>query len=226
MKNTNILIIGIVVLGLVSYFIIQKNMIGEIINDGTEKSDKFSFFITSKNPGAGGDFGGLSGADAYCQQLGSSVGGDKKTWSAYLSTGGESVVNAKDRIGTGPWYNIKGELIANNLIELHGQNNLNKDTALNELGQKVFGRGDTPNEHDILTGSDNMGNFYATSTDSTCNNWTSSTTGSAVVGHHDRIGINDSAPMKSWVNSHLTRGCSVENFKTTGGAGLIYCFAK
>lgn len=189
-------------------------------------SDKMSFFITSVNPGQGGNLGGLAGADAYCAQLAESVGVRGRTWRAYLSTQGDDAVNAKDRIGNGPWHNAKGELIANNLDELHGANFLNKQTALNEKGQIVLGRGDTPNEHDILTGSTNMGLAIATSTDTTCNNWTSSDAGSAYVGHHDRIGINDSAPMKSWNSSHLTRGCSVEAFKTTGGAGLYYCFAK
>lgn len=189
-------------------------------------SDKMSFFITSINPGSGGNLGGLAGADAYCAQLAESVGVRGRTWRAYLSTQGDAAVNAKDRIGNGPWHNAKGELIANNLDELHGANFLNKQTALNEKGQIVLGRGDTPNEHDILTGSTNMGLAIATSTDTTCNNWTSSDAGSAYVGHHDRIGINDSAPMKSWNSSHLTRGCSVEAFKTTGGAGLYYCFAK
>lgn len=189
-------------------------------------SDKMSFFITSVNPGTGGNLGGLAGADKYCATLAESVGIRGKTWRAYLSTQGENAINAKDRIGDGPWHNAKGELIANSLEELHGTNFLNKQTALNEKGEIVRGRGDTPNEHDILTGSTNTGLAVATTTDTTCGNWTSSDVGSAYVGHHDRIGINDSAPMKSWNSSHPTRGCSVEAFKTTGGAGLYYCFAK
>ncbi|MDQ5962618.1 MAG: hypothetical protein QG653_425 [Patescibacteria group bacterium] len=186
-------------------------------------SEKMSFFITSINPGNGGNLGGLEGADAYCKQLAESVGVPGKTWRAYLST---KTSNAKDRIGNGPWYNAKGELIAKDLEELHGTNFLNKQTALNEKGKSVSGRGDTPNEHDILTGSTYEGLAVATSTDTTCSDWTSGTQGSATVGHHDRIGINESAPMKSWNSSHLTRGCSVEAFRTTGGAGLYYCFAK
>lgn len=188
---------------------------------------EMSFFITSQNPGKGGDLGGLAGADAYCQTLAESVGVKDKTWGAYLSANIDGTVkHAKDRIGLGPWYNAKGEIIAENLTQLHGENNLNKNTALTEKGEVVSGRGDEVNLHDIMTGSDMMGNFFATSTDSTCNNWTSSATGSAMVGHHDRVGINDTAPMKSWISSHLSRGCSLENLKTTGGGGLFYCFAK
>ncbi len=188
-------------------------------------SPNMSFFVTSANPGKGADLGGLAGADAYCAKLAENVGVQGKTWRAYLSTSGASSVNAKDRIGNGPWYNAKGELIASNLEQLHGENALTKQTALTELGTIVSGRGDEVNMHDILTGSDMKGMLVATTTDTTCSNWTSSATGSAYVGHHDRIGINDSAPMKSWNSSHLTRGCSMDNLKSTGGAGLFYCFA-
>lgn len=219
-----ILIISVIVLVAIGFYFYEKN---EWTNKTANKN--MSFFLTSVNPGRGGDLGGLAGADNYCKDLAKKAGVGDKNWVAYLSTGGADIVNAKDRIGTGPWYNFKGELIANNVSDLHSsstQNNLNKSTALNELGQVVNGRGDTPNEHDILTGSDDFGNYFATTTDSTCNNWTSGEQGSAMVGHHDRIGRDDSAPMKSWVASHLTRGCSLENFKTTGGNGLFYCFAK
>ncbi len=148
---------------------------------------------------------------------------------AYLSsTAGNNspVINARERIGNGLWYNYNGELIANTIEELHTNNFLSKTTAITENGVIVNGRGDSPNEHDILTWSDSDGNLVATTTDTTCSNWTSSNVGAAYVGHHDRIGTNDSAPMKSWNSSHLTRGCSLEALKATGGAGLYYCFAK
>jgi hypothetical protein len=196
----------------------------------TSKSSKeMSFFITSKNKGAGGNLGGLVGADAYCTALAEASGVYGKTWVAYLSsTAGNNspAINARERIGDGPWYNYNGELIANTIEELHTNNFLSKTTAITENGVIVNGRGDTPNEHDILTGSDSDGNLVATTTDTTCSNWTSSNAGAAYVGHHDRIGTNDSAPMKSWNSSHLTRGCSLEALKATGGAGLYYCFAK
>ncbi len=191
-------------------------------------SPKMSFFITSVNPGRGGDLGGLAGADSYCTSLAKEVGITGKTWKAYLSTvdkNGTPGVNAKDRIGNGPWYNARGELVARNLEELHGVNALSKITALNEKGEIISGRGDTVNMHDILTGSTMYGTAVATSTDTTCNNWTSSDAGSAYVGHHDRIGINESAPMKSWNSSHMSRGCSLPALRSTGGAGLFYCFA-
>ncbi|MBY0539153.1 hypothetical protein K2P56_01795 [Patescibacteria group bacterium] len=191
-----------------------------------------SFFITSANPGKGGDLGGIKGADAYCAQLAEAVGVTGKTWRAYLSsyfTDENPAVNAKDRIGNGPWYNAKGKLIAENVFRLHSdQNNLNKNTALTEKGEVVSGRGDEVNVHDILTGSTMEGMLAVDSSgkDTTCDNWTSSTDGSAVVGHHDRVGIDDSAPMKSWNASHASRGCSLENLKSTGGGGLFYCFAQ
>jgi hypothetical protein len=196
----------------------------------TKKPDpRMSFFITSSNPGQGGNLGGLIGADAYCQKLADQAKNPKREWSAYLSTsknGPVSEVNAKDRIGSGPWYNYNGDLIANNVEELHLFSMINKSTALTETGEFVSGRGDEVNTHDILTGSNMEGMSVATSTDTTCSSWTSSASGSAYVGHHDRIGINESAPMKSWNSSHLTKGCSQEAFKSTGGSGLFYCFAK
>lgn len=191
-----------------------------------------SFFITSANPGKGGDLGGIKGADAYCAQLAESVGVTGKVWRAYLSSGFTDetpLVNARDRIGNGPWYNAKGVLIAENIFRLHSdENNLNKNTALTEKGEVVSGRGDEVNVHDILTGStaDGMLAIDSAGKDTTCNNWSSSTDGSAIVGHHDRIGIDDSAPMKSWNASHGSRGCSMENLKSTGGGGLFYCFAE
>jgi hypothetical protein len=210
------------------YALNEKNTQEE--NKPAETGKKsMSFFITSSNPGKGGNLGGLAGADAYCASLAEASGTRGRVWGAYLSStevGATAGVNARDRIGSGPWYNAKGELIAMNLTQLHSNNMLDKQTALTEKGEIVLGRGDKPNEHDILTGSDSMGMLVATSTDTTCANWTSSDAGSAYVGHHDRIGINDSAPMKSWNSSHLTRGCSLSALSSTGGSGRFYCFAK
>ncbi len=192
-------------------------------------SQDMSFFITSSNPGRGGDLGGLVGADAYCTQLAESAGVSGKTWRAYLSatTASSSIkINARDRIGKGPWYNFKGDLIAVDVTALHGVNGINKETALTEKGNIVSGRGDAVNIHDMLTGSDAMGMASSTKNgDTTCGNWTLSASSSAIVGHHDRVGRDESEPMKSWVSSHATQGCSLEQLKTTGGAGLFYCFA-
>jgi hypothetical protein len=182
-----------------------------------------TFFITSAGTGDGANLGGLEGADAHCQKLAEAAGSTGKTWVAYLSAD-EGPVNAKDRIGTGPWQNFKGDVIATDVANLHSDsNNLNKQTGLTETGQMVKGRGDQPNEHDILTGSNADGTLAA---GQTCGDWTSNGEGSAIVGHFDRVGIDDSAPMKSWVSSHPSRGCSQENLVGTGGAGLLYCFAK
>lgn len=180
-----------------------------------------SFFVTSQNPGNGGDFGGLAGADAHCSALADAAGVGAKTWRAYLSSSSE---NARDRIGTGPWVNAKGEVIADSVDGLHGDNNLTKETALNELGEVVNGRGDSPNRHDILTGSNPDGTLAE---GMTCEDWTSSAEDAAgMVGHHDRMGLDDSAPAKSWNSSHSSRGgCGIEALRGTGGDGLIYCFA-
>ncbi|MDM0076813.1 hypothetical protein QTH90_20560 [Variovorax sp. J2P1-59] len=190
---------------------------------------KTSFFVTSANPGKGADFGGLAGADRYCQSLAASVGAGGRTWRAYLSTnaaGGSPATNARDRIGTGPWYNVKGQLIAANVDELHGTNKLTKQTALTEKGDIVSGRGDPVNQHDILTGSTSDGRASADAKDTTCGNWTKSGDGSAIVGHHDRTGLDESAPAKSWNSSHATQGCSLDALKKTGGGGLLFCFAQ
>jgi hypothetical protein len=192
-----------------------------------------SFFITSSGPGNGGDLGGLEGADRRCQQLAQAVGAGNKTWHAYLSTqaaGGAQAVNARDRIGRGPWQNTKGETIAQNVDDLHSPNNkINKQTALDEKGQMVNGRGDTPNRHDILTGSQPDGRAFAAGEDRTCGNWTKSGQGAAMVGHHDRMGLNEEPPAKSWNSSHPSRGpgggCSQADLRSTGGDGLFYCFA-
>ncbi len=189
---------------------------------------QMSFFITSKNPGRGGDLGGLTGADNYCQSMGASAGAGNKNWRAYLSTQANSnspAVNARDRIGTGPWQNAKGVVIASSLEELHNGNNLTKQTALDEKGAEVNGRGNTPNWHDIMTGSGPDGRTIATSTDMTCDNWTEDRRGGAMVGHHDRQGTSDTAPARSWNSSHRSRGCSLEELASTGSGGLIYCFA-
>ena len=185
-----------------------------------------SFFVTSANPGRGADFGGLAGADAHCQALASSAGYGGRTWRAYLSTTGAGAVNARDRIGSGPWYNVKGIQIAASVDELHATNQLAKETALSERGATVMGRGDAVNLHDVLTGSTPEGRATAGGTaDTTCGNWTKSGEGSAIVGHHDRQGLRDDAPSRSWNSSHGTRGCGMDALKSTGGGGLLYCFA-
>ncbi len=188
-----------------------------------------SFFVTSAGAGKGADLGGLAGADRHCQQLASSAGAGAKTWHAYLSTQGAGAVNARDRIGKGPWVNAKGVTIAKDVAELHGNNNLTKQTALTEKGDVNNGRGDTPNKHDILTGSQADGTAFPDSQDRTCKNWTSSTQGAAMVGHADRTGLTEDPPQKSWNSSHPSRGseggCSQADLVSTGGAGLLYCFA-
>jgi hypothetical protein len=189
-----------------------------------------SFFITSVGSGKGADLGGLEGADRHCQDLAAAAGAGTRTWRAYLSTqvaDGQQSVNARDRIGAGPWLNSKGAQIAANLDELHGENKLTKETALNEKGETVNGRGDTPNRHDILTGTQPDGTAFSGNEDKTCGNWTKSgADGAAIVGHHDRMGLNDTAAAKSWNSSHSTRGgCSQQALQGTGGDGLFYCFA-
>ena len=187
-----------------------------------------SFFVTSAGPGKGAGLGGLAGADQLCQQLATAVGAGNRTWRAYLSaqaSGGSPAVNARDRIGSGPWQNAKGAVVAASVEELHGTNNLTKQTALTEKGEVVNGRGDTPNRHDILTGSTPEGRAPAGDQDMTCGNWTKSAEGAAIVGHHDRIGLRDDAASKSWNSSHPSRGCSQDALRGTGGDGLLYCFA-
>lgn len=191
-----------------------------------QESSAMSFFVTSAGPGNGADLGGLDGADAHCGSLAEAAGVTGRTWRAYLSTGGDGAVNARDRIGDGPWVNAKGAEIAASVDELHSDNNkIGKDTALDEKGQMVKGRGDQPNMHDMLTGSQADGTAFAGSEDMTCGNWTSSGEGAAMTGHHDRIGLRDDAAARSWNTSHPSRGCSQESLAGTGGAGLFYCFA-
>jgi hypothetical protein len=191
-----------------------------------------TFFITSAGLGNGADLGGLEGADRHCQSLAQAAGAGDRTWRAYLSTqavGDAQAVNARDRIGRGPWQNTKGVVIATDVDELHGNNHLTKQTALTEKGEMVNGRGDTPNRHDILTGSTPDGRAFPPGEDRTCSNWTKSTQGTAMVGHHDRMGLNEEPPAKSWNSSHPSRGpdggCSQADLRSTGGDGLFYCFA-
>jgi hypothetical protein len=192
-----------------------------------------SFFLTSAGPGKGADLGGIDGADRHCQSLAQAAGAGAKTWHAYLSTqaaDGKPAVNAKDRIGKGPWQNVKGVVIAKDVADLHSAgNNLTKQTALSEKGDVINGRGDTPNRHDVLTGSQPDGTAFAPESDRTCKNWTSSTQGTAMVGHFDRQGLRDDDASKSWNSSHPSRGpdggCSQADLKSTGGDGLLYCFA-
>ncbi len=190
---------------------------------GASSDNPMGFFVTSTNMGKGADLGGLEGADKHCQALAASVGAGG-TWRAYLSTSGANAVNARDRIGNGPWVNANGLTIANNNEELHGSNRLAKVTALTEKGEEVKGRGDTPNQHDILTGSSPEGKAIAGDKDTTCGNWTKSGEGSAIVGHSDRMGLNTEPPAMSWNSSHPTRGCSIAQLNATGGNGYFYCF--
>jgi hypothetical protein len=190
------------------------------VMSASAQDTSMSFFVTSQGVGEGADLGGLEGADAHCASLAEAAGVTGKNWAAYLSTIDD---DARDRIGAGPWVNAKGETIAENVEALHGdQNGITKETALNEKGEMVNGRGDEPNRHDILTGSMPDGTAH----EATCEDWTSSGDGAAMVGHHDRMGLDDSAEAKSWNSSHPSRGCSQEALQATGGDGLFYCFAS
>jgi hypothetical protein len=187
-----------------------------------------TFFVSSSNPGKGGDLGGLEGADRHCQTLATAAGAGNHTWHAYLSTSataGAPAVNARDRIGAGPWQNAKGVVIAASVDELHSNNKISKQTAITEKGEVVSGRVDTPNRHDMLTGSQPDGRAFAGGPDMTCGNWTSSGEGAAMLGHHDRIGLKDDEESRSWNTSHPSKGCSLAALSTTGSAGYFYCFA-
>ncbi|RUM96480.1 hypothetical protein EET67_17895 [Pseudaminobacter arsenicus] len=193
-----------------------------MMSAASAQDTSMSFFVTSQGPGKGANLGGLAGADAHCQQLAEAAGSSGKTWHAYLST---SDTDARDRIGAGPWFNAKGEKIADDVASLHSDaNGINKQTALDEKGTVINGRGDEPNRHDILTGSMPDGTKAA---DQTCGDWSmDGTEGAAMMGHHDRMGLDDSPPAKSWNSSHASRGgCSQDALKGTGGDGLFYCFA-
>lgn len=189
-----------------------------------------SFFISSSNPGQGANLGGLAGADAHCQALAEAAGAGEHEWHAYLSTqgvGNEPGMNARDRIGIGPWYNAKGVKVAQNVADLHSANNkLSKENSLTEKGEIVNGRGDSPNRHDILTGTRADGTAFKSGADSTCSNWTSASTGAAMLGHHDRHGVASNIDSTSWNQAHLSSGCSAANLVGTGGNGFIYCFAS
>ncbi len=194
--------------------------------------NRMTFFVTSAGSGKGADLGGLAGADRQCQALAQAAGAGNRTWRAYLSvsaSGSQPSVNARDRIGSGPWQNAKGVVIARDVNELHGKNNLNKETALNEKGEPINGSGDKPNMHDILTGSEPDGRAFSSNADMTCINWTSSSAGAAMLGHHDRQGFDDDDASKSWNSSHPSPGegggCSQEALRRSGGNGLFYCFA-
>ena len=195
-----------------------------------QQAGGMSFFVTSAGSGKGADLGGLEGADRHCQELAQAAGAGSRTWRAYLSTqaiGGQQAVNARDRIGSGPWQNANSVVVASTVEELHGTNKLDKETALTEKGAPVNGRGDSPNMHDILTGSQADGTAFSGTEDRTCGNWTKGgADGAAMVGHHDRRGLNEEPPARSWNSSHPSRGgCSQEALRGTGGAGLLYCFA-
>ena len=194
------------------------------------QTSNMSFFVTSTPLGKGGDLGGLAGADAHCQQLASTAGAGNKTWHAYLSgpeTPQAKGVNARDRIGPGPWQNAKGVVIAQNVDDLHGANNkLSRDTALTERGTVVAGVGYNPNWHDALTGSDRDGRAFPGNINMTCNGWKSSEFGKAMLGHIDRTGLADNDYARSWNSSHQSRGCSQADLIATGGNGLFYCFAQ
>lgn len=210
-------------------------------NTATSKSSSaetgpMSFFITSVGVGDGANLGGLEGADAHCQKLASEAGAGSKTWRAYLSASGKfdfanpannrESVHARNRIGNGPWFNAKGVMVARDVDHLHHGNNINKETGLSEKGEPIKGRGDKPNEHDILTGSRTDGTAFSPHADTTCSNWTSNGEGSAVVGHHDLTGPMPDNWAKSWNFAHPSKGCSQDGLKKTGGAGLFYCFAE
>jgi hypothetical protein len=188
-----------------------------------------TFFVTSAGPGKGGDLGGLAGADAHCQKLAEAAGTTGKTWKAYLSSNtpatGEAT-NARDRIGKGPWQNVKGAVVAKGVDDLHANPNINKETLLDEKGERIKVRGDTPNMHDMLTGSDMQGRAFPGNMNLTCNNWSSSDKGSAMLGHGDREGIADTVYQHSPFAAHMSRSCSQPDLVATGGNGLFYCFAQ
>jgi hypothetical protein len=226
-KNMSKVVLVMAALLLVSILALAQ---GE--QQGGAQKHTMTFFVTSVGIGNGGNLGGLAGADAHCLMLATAVGAGNHSWRAYLSTqakNGQPAINARDRIGAGPWYNARGQQIAAGQADLHGDtielarlgSNLFKQSALNEKGQVMNGVGDTPNTHDMLTGSQTDGRAYADSQDHTCNNWTSGGEGSAQVGHSDRTGGGNT----SWNSAHASKGCSQDNLVSTGGAGLFYCFA-
>jgi hypothetical protein len=196
----------------------------------TAQENKMTFFVTSAGPGKGGDLGGIEGADAHCQKLAEAAGAGGKSWHAYLSSNtpndGKPAVNARDRIGKGPWQNAKGAVVAKDVDDLHTNPGINKETLLDEKGERIKVRGDKPNMHDMLTGSDMQGRAYPSNMNLTCNNWKSSSDGVAMLGHGDREGIADTVYQHSPFAAHLSRNCSQEGLIATGGNGLFYCFAQ
>ena len=216
----------------ISAFALAASVVVGISASAPAQQANMTFFVTSAGSGKGADLGGLAGADRICQQLAQAAGAGSHSWHAYLgaqAADGQPAVNARDRIGKGPWQNVKGVVVAKNLDELHGDNNISKQSALTEKGDVVNGRGDTPNRHDALTGSQPDGTAFPAGDDKTCHNWTSSTQGAAMLGHIDRQGLRDDAASHSWNSSHLSRGpeggCSQNDLRSTGGDGLFYCFA-
>ena len=215
-----------------SVFALAASMVVGAGASAPAQQANMTFFVTSAGSGKGADLGGLAGADRICQSLAQAAGAGGHTWHAYLSTqaaDGQPAVNARDRVGRGPWQNVKGMVVAKNLDELHGDNNISKQSALTEKGDVVNGRGDSPNRHDALTGSQPDGTAFPAGDDKTCHNWTSSTQGAAMLGHIDRQGLRDDDASHSWNSSHLSRGpdgsCSQNDLRSTGGDGLFYCFA-
>jgi hypothetical protein len=216
----------------ISAFALAASVVVGISASAPAQQANMTFFVTSAGSGKGADLGGLAGADRICQSLAQAAGAGGHTWHAYLSTqaaDGQPAVNARDRVGKGPWQNVKGMVVAKNLDELHGDNNISKQSALTEKGDVVNGRGDSPNRHDALTGSQPDGTAFPAGDDKTCHNWTSSTQGAAMLGHIDRQGLRDDDASHSWNSSHLSRGpdggCSQNDLRSTGGDGLFYCFA-
>jgi len=192
------------------------------------QSSAMTFFVTSTGSGKGADYGGLAGADKHCQALAAAAGAGGRTWHAYLSTQGPDAVNARERIGKGPWQNAKGVVVARSVEELHMGNNINRETALTEKGERISARLDSPpgpNKHDILTGSKHDGTAFPQGEDRTCGNWTKSGEGAAMLGHFDRMGLRDDEASRSWNSSHASAGCSDPALVKTGGAGLLYCFS-
>jgi hypothetical protein len=205
-------------------------MAGEVLaQQGPPQFPNMTFFITSTSGPKGADFGGLAGADRHCQTLAARAGAGGKTWRAYLSVqavGGATAVNARDRVGKGPWVNAIGVQIAANVDDLHADTNkIDNETGLTETGRRIPGVGFVVNQHDVLTGSTADGRAPPADKDATCGNWTKSGEGAAIVGHSDRKGLRYNAPSISWNSAHPSRGCSADNLKSSGGAGLLYCFA-
>lgn len=198
--------------------VIGLSLAGSCLALAQDAPPPMTFFVTSNGPGNGGDLGGVAGADAHCQMLAESVGAGDRTWRAYLSTQGSDAINARDRIGDGPWHNARGGLIGNNVEDIHGMNHrLNAQSVLDERGRQIPWGGFVPNRHDVLTGSRGNGTAFPAGEDMTCNNWTSSSTGKARIGHHDRA---------NWNSAHDSRGCSQDQLRQSGGDGLFYCFAS